>query len=142
MTAEQVIALLSLAPHPDGGWFRETARDERTDEAGRSICTTGFLLLKGDQERPWGQVEATEIWQFQDGAPLVLSAADTTGQVDFRLGPDASAGERPQLIMPAEVWRKAASLGAWTLVGYTVAPTFQFEGMSMAPRGWRPEAKG
>jgi len=142
MTAEEVIGLLGLAPRPGGGWFRETARDERTDDQGRSIATTGFLLLKGDQERAWEQVEATEIWQFQDGAPLVLSAADTTGQVDFRLGPDAGAGDRDQLIIPAEVWRKVRSLGDWTLVGYTVAPTFAFEGMSMAPRGWRPEGTG
>jgi uncharacterized protein len=54
------------------------------------------------------------------------------------LGPDLAAGEQPQAIVPAGGWQAAESLGAWTLVGCTVAPGFEFEGFELAPKGWRP----
>ncbi|HQF30909.1 MAG TPA: cupin domain-containing protein, partial [Hyphomicrobiales bacterium] len=49
-----------------------------------------------------------------------------------------AAGERPQIVVPAGVWQSATSLGAWTLVGCTVAPGFDFAGFEMAPAGWEP----
>ncbi len=56
----------------------------------------------------------------------------------MRLGPAIAAGERPQVIVPVNAWQSAESLGAWTLVGCTVAPGFRFEGFEMAPPGWVP----
>jgi predicted cupin superfamily sugar epimerase len=52
------------------------------------------------------------------------------------LGADIAAGERPQAIVPARAWQAAASLGAWTLTGCTVAPGFEFEQFELAPKGW------
>jgi len=38
LTAEQVIRLLRLAPHPEGGWYRETYRAaERLDAVLRAL---------------------------------------------------------------------------------------------------------
>ena len=58
------------------------------------------------------------------------------------LGPDLAAGQRPQLVVPAHHWQTATSLGAWTLVGCTVAPGFRFEGFEVAPPNWRPVPRG
>jgi predicted cupin superfamily sugar epimerase len=85
-------------------------------------------------------VDATEIWHFYAGAPLILEfAASPRGPIERAvLGPDLSAGQRPQVAVPTHHWQAAESLGEWTLVGCTVAPGFEFAGFELAPREWRP----
>ncbi len=51
------------------------------------------------------------------------------------LGPDLAAGQRPQAVVPANAWQTARSLGAWTLVGCTVAPGFDFSAFELAGPG-------
>lgn len=133
MTAAEVIALLELAPHPEGGWYRQTFRDT-TGPEGRGASTAIYFLLEAGQESRWHRVDAAEVWHFHAGAPLLL----TIGAVEHRLGSDLVAEERPQAIVPTGVWQKARSLGDWTLVGCTVAPGFDFAGFEMAPEGWEP----
>lgn len=133
MTATEVIAQLDLAPHPEGGWYRETFRDTAGPE-GRGASTAIYFLLEAGQESRWHRVDAAEVWHFHAGAPLLL----TIGAVEHRLGVDLLAGERPQAVVPSGVWQKARSLGDWTLVGCTVAPGFDFAGFEMAPEGWEP----
>ena len=71
--------------------------------------------------------------------PLELSlSGDGTAATRHVLGTALDAGERPQIVVPAGHWQAARSLGAWTLVGFTVAPGFQFEIFEMAPPGWEP----
>ena len=85
---------------------------------------------------------ATEIWHFYAGAPLVITISpDGHDAAAHRLGPDLARGERPQVAVPADAWQTAASLGAWSLVGCTVAPGFAFAGFEMAPPGWQPTAR-
>jgi predicted cupin superfamily sugar epimerase len=54
------------------------------------------------------------------------------------LGAELAGGERPQILVPPGAWQSARSLGAWTLVGCTVGPAFEFAGFEMAPRDWQP----
>ncbi|MDP1630911.1 MAG: cupin domain-containing protein [Caulobacter sp.] len=135
MTAAEIVALLDLAPHPEGGWYRQTFRDTAGPE-GRGASTAIYFLLEAGQESRWHRVDAAEVWHFHAGAPLLL----TIGDVDHRLGVDLAAGERPQAVVPAGVWQTARSLGDWTLVGCTVAPGFEFAGFEMAAEGWSPIA--
>jgi len=136
MTAAEIIALLDLAPHPEGGWYRQTFRDTVEDGAGRPASTAIYFLLEAGQESRWHRVDAAEVWHFHAGAPLLL----TIGRDEHRLGPDLAAGERPQAVVPIRIWQKARSLGDWTLVSCTVAPGFEFQGFEMAPHGWEPFA--
>jgi predicted cupin superfamily sugar epimerase len=140
LTADELIALLDLSPHPEGGRYRETFRDPREAD-GRSVGTAIYFLLAEGEASHWHRVDATELWHFYAGAPLELRIADG---VERRvvLGPDLQAGERPQAVVPAEAWQAARSLGAWTLVGCTVAPGFDFAGFEMAPEGWEPKQGG
>ena len=126
MTADEVARLLDLAPHPEGGRFRETFRNE-----GSSAIY--FLLAAGEVSR-WHRVDKAEAWHWYAGAPLELRI----GRAMHRLGPDLAAGERPQAVVPAGEWQSARSLGAWTLAGCTVAPPFDFDGFELAPEGWDP----
>jgi len=127
MTAAEIVALLGLEPHPEGGWYRQTFKD--------AASTAIYFLLEAGQESRWHRVHgSSEVWCFHAGAPLLL----TVEREGIRLGPDLAAGERPQGVVPAGEWQKARSLGDWTLVSCTVAPGFEFENFEMAEEGWEP----
>lgn len=140
MTAAEIVAALGLAPHPEGGHYRETWRDVRP--AGERGAGTAILYLLAAGERShWHRVDATEIWHHYAGAPLALDTSDGTAPARTRqLGTDLAAGQSPQLVVPAGVWQSARSLGAFTLVGCTVSPAFEFAGFELAPPGWEPGA--
>jgi len=135
MQAQDIIERLNLRPHPEGGWYAETWRDAGPGRpSGTAIC----YLLEAGQRSHWHRVDATEIWHFYAGGPLMLSVAETEAGParDLLLGPDLAAGALPQRIVPAHHWQSARPLGAFTLVGCTVSPGFRFEGFEMAPPGF------
>ena len=138
LSADQIIEHLKLEPHPEGGWFRETFRDAAHTD-GRSHGTAIYYLLKAGEASHWHRVDATEIWHWYAGEALALrlSTDEKTSQTRH-LGPNLAGGEHPQLIVRKGVWQSAQPLGAFTLVGCTVAPGFDFSGFEMAPKGWRP----
>ena len=129
-TADRIIAHLGLAPHPEGGWYRETWTGPEV--GGRASGTAILFLLKTGERSHWHRVDADEIWIWNAGAPLVLSMGETTAQ-DIRLGPKVLDGEVVQAVVPAGHWQAARSLGDWTLVSCTVSPGFRFEGFTLAP---------
>jgi len=140
MTAEDVIVTLGLEQHPEGGHFRETFRDE-SGQGPRAFSTAIYYLLCAGEVSRWHRVDAAEVWHWYMGAPLVLSqSADGVGVSAETLGNDLLAGQKPQIIVSAQTWQSARSLGAWTLVGCTVAPGFVFDGFELAPPGWPPGA--
>ena len=137
--ASQVIEALGLQPHPEGGWFRETFRDEAA--AGeRAASTAIFYLLERGQVSAWHRVkDASEVWHHYAGGPLELrlAAPGEPARVQV-LGPDIFAGQTPQVVAPVNWWQSARPLGDWTLVGCTVAPAFEFAAFEMAPEGFEP----
>ncbi|WP_278921851.1 cupin domain-containing protein [Pseudophaeobacter profundi] len=134
MTADEIIAELQLTPHPEGGWYRQTWVAKN---AGRASGTCIYFLLRGGETSHWHRVDATEIWLYHAGAPLVLSMSpDDTGPAqDHLLSPDLTKGQ-PQLIVPEGHWQAARSTGDYTLVSCTVSPGFQFEGFELAAPGF------
>jgi predicted cupin superfamily sugar epimerase len=137
-TAADIVRLLDLKPHPEGGHFRETFRDAAAVGDGRAASTAIYFLLRAGEVSHWHRVDAAEVWHWYAGAPLALTVAQAGTRHDIRLGPDLASGERPQAVVPARAWQQAQSLGAWTLVGCTVAPGFEFAGFEMAPRDFDP----
>lgn len=138
MTAEEVARRLGLAPHPEGGAYRETWR-HRPDGGGRGAGTAIYFLLEAGRPSRWHRVDATEMWHFYAGAPLVLSvSADGRHASERVLGPHLAEGQEPQLRVEAGAWQRARTLGDWTLAGCTVSPAFEFERFELAPEGWEP----
>ena len=138
LTAADIIARLGLAPHPEGGHYRETFRDTRCDANGRASSTGIYFLLARGERSHWHRIDAVEVWHYYAGSALSLQIADDSGQRTVRLGPDLAAGEVPQAVVPAHAWQAAESTGDWTLVGCTVAPGFDFATFELAPKGWEP----
>jgi hypothetical protein len=132
MKASQVISELQLAPHPEGGWFREiyrsTDRVQRGDQS-RSATTAIYYLLEQHQLSRWHVVDADEIWHFYAGAPLLLLAYDPRARLLTRHVLSAPTGGFTSVgVIPAGVWQAARSLGEYSLVGCTVSPGFEFSG--------------
>jgi predicted cupin superfamily sugar epimerase len=139
-SAADIIARLALKPHPEGGHYRETFRDARTDANGRALSTAIYFLLARGERSHWHRIDAVEVWHHYAGGALALHIADDAGQRSVRLGPDLAAGEMPQAIVPPDAWQAAESTGDWTLVGCTVAPGFDFETFELAPKDWTPSS--
>lgn len=137
-TARRLIVDLKLRPHPEGGWYRETWRDLPKDGTRGCGSLIYFLLDKGESSR-WHRIDATEVWHFYAGEPLLITLAQATGpKAEQMLGPDIAAGHTPQLVIPPGMWQSARAVGGWTLVGCTVTPAFEFEHLELAPEGWAP----
>jgi uncharacterized protein len=139
LTAADIIRLLDLKPHPEGGHFRETLRDHHA-AGSRAHSTAIYFLLAAGERSHWHKVDALEVWHYYAGAALTLEVALTKdGPIErIKLGPDLPAGERPQAAVPAHAWQAAESQGEWTLVGCTVAPGFDFAGFELAEPGFKP----
>ena len=138
LTANEIIALLALEPHPEGGHYRETFRDAR-ECRGRACSTAIYFLLKKGEASRWHRIDAAEIWHWYAGAPLELVvAAEGQGARRHMLGANLRSGQRPQAIVPAHQWQRALSTGEWTLAGCTVAPGFTFDAFELAPLDFDP----
>ena len=138
LAAEEVVRLLGLQPHPEGGFYRETFRAPAPDGARAASTVIYYLLREGDVSAWHRVVDADEVWHHYAGVPLELTLWDGRERTSLRLGSDLTAGERPQAVVPAGVWQSARPMGGWVLVGCTVAPGFEFSGFEMAPPEWSP----
>jgi predicted cupin superfamily sugar epimerase len=140
LSAADVIRLLGLKPHPEGGHYCENFRDPRTVDGGRAASTAIYFLLARGERSHWHRLDAVEVWHYYAGGPLRLELAQgDNGPIEtVTLGSNLAAGERPQVTVPVHVWQAAESLGDWTLVGCTLAPGFEFRGFELAPKGWAP----
>ena len=139
LDAAQIRQMLKMQPHPEGGHFVETFRDV-SDESSRGYSTAIYFLLEAGETSHWHRVrDAAEVWHYYAGAPLSLTLSSNGHDAQsFRLGMNLSTGERPQIVVPANWWQTATSLGHWTLVGCTVAPGFEFSSFELAEPDWRP----
>lgn len=133
-SAAAIIAQLDLAPHPEGGFYRETVRLPAVS-GDRSAMTAILFLLDAGQRSHWHRVDAAELWLWHAGAPLALRLH---GAAPILLGSDLAAGNQPQALVPAGTWQAAEAGEAWALVSCVVAPGFDFAGFELAPPGWAP----
>ena len=133
---EHLIAALALTAHPEGGWYRRTwvapsGEDERP--AGSAIL---YLLLAHERSEPH-RIDATELWHFYAGAPLIVHVISREGSYSsFLLGQDLEAGQVLQAVVPAGCCfaSHVADWNSFAVVGCTVAPGFDFEDFEMGKR--------
>jgi len=135
--AAQLIATLGLKPHPEGGHYREVFRSSASVQPGdgrgeRCGLTTIYFLLNAGEQSRLHRVTSDEAWHFYEGDPLDLlwTGAEPAVVHQVRLGPVA-AGMAPVAVVPAGAWQAARSSGAYTLVGCSVGPGFDFADFRM-----------
>jgi uncharacterized protein len=145
--ASELISLLRLESHPEGGQFVQTFRSTLivtpSDSRGTRTALTViyFLLVQGSFSR-WHRVVSDEAWHWYEGYPLELFiVAPDTGVVQSSLLGPLSGTTAPQHIVPAGCWQAARSSGAYTLVGCSVGPGFEYSDftlLSSLPEHERP----
>jgi len=151
--AAELIDVLGLHPHPEGGYFAEVYRSASTvtpddDRDSRAALTTIYFLLVEGQISVWHRVRSDEVWHFYEGEPLALTWTDAHGAnaVTQILGPvgadhtPVGVDQSPVAVVPAGCWqtarpRRARPAGAYTLVGCTVAPGFEYEDFELVADG-------
>jgi predicted cupin superfamily sugar epimerase len=130
--AAELVALLRLVPHPEGGFYREVFRSTLTVQPGdarpsRSALTTIDFLLARGQFSAWHRVASDEAWHLVEGGPLRLwllpPSLDRVEHVDLAAASPTCA---PRHVVPAQWWQAAEPLGDFALVGATVGPGFDF----------------
>lgn len=135
---------LDLAPHPEGGWFRETWRSDLTigqsalpsDYTGpRSAGTAILFLLMPGQQSAWHTVRSAEVWLYHRGSPLELEVGPERSMATTHLlGGAIESGEQPQYVVPPGHWQRARPRDAEpTLVSCIVVPGFDFADFALAP---------
>jgi predicted cupin superfamily sugar epimerase len=130
--ARELIELLDLQPHPEGGWYREIHRATATvspadNRPPRSALTAIYFLLERGQFSAWHVVASDECWQYCEGDPLELLTFDADSGQTERVELGAIAGSRrPTSVVPPGVWQAARTVGEYTLVQCTVGPGFDF----------------
>lgn len=131
-TPKELISLLGLQPHPEGGYFKETFKDSDKNSSGRAASSLIYFLIEAGNVSRLHRIDAAEAWHFYagggDGMEVVELQPD--GPIITKLGTDFAAGQRPQYVVPKDRWfgaRVPRVEGSWALVGCTVAPAFEFE---------------
>jgi len=129
LTAEEAIRILNLRPHPkEYGYFRETYRS--TDS------TAIYFLVTAEGMSEMHRLTSDELFHFYAGAPaeiLLLDSNERISNVKI-LGPDVSAGQTLQLVIPKGLWQGMRTTGDFTLIGCTVAPPFEYESYEAGDR--------
>ena len=138
--AEALVRALSLQPHPEGGYFRETYRSAQLDAGGRPAATMIYFLLPRGQVSRLHRIDADEGWHLYLGGPLEIFELDelrpeAAPRVTV-LGTDLGRGEAPQHLVPAGRWFGAALRPGvpFALTGCTVAPGFEFSRFELGSR--------
>lgn len=143
VTAEELIEALDLAPHPEGGWYRETWRSA-SKLGERAAATAVYYVIQPGQSSHWNRVDADEMWLWHSGDPLDLSIAESDAGPTrtVRLGGNIGEGEQPQVIVPKGHWQSAVPAkggeAGYTFLSCIVAPGFEFSGYQLAESGWSP----
>ena len=140
------IEKLQLAPHPEGGYFRQTYRSDvviapEVLPAGfsgaRAVSTAIYFLLEGENFSAFHRLRSDEIWHFYVGEPLVVHVIDPAeGYSRILLGNDPEAGQVLQAVVRAGCWfaSHVADWKGFAVVGCTVAPGFDFADFEMGKR--------
>jgi uncharacterized protein len=133
--AQELIESLALAAHPEGGWYRQVFRSEERvtrlrDGADRSALTTIYFLLAEGTFSAWHRVESDEAWHFYEGQPLELL---TRASLDDTPAVTVLDHTNRVHVVRARDWQAARPLGAYTLVGCTVGPGFEFDDFELQP---------
>lgn len=133
LRAAELVRSLGLAPHPEGGFYREIWRAghdvEPADGRGaRAALTSIYFLLPAGVHSRWHRLRSDEVWQYLEGAPLELLVIppDRARIERLRLG-TLQSRLLPLQTVPASWWQAARTLGDYTLASCTVGPGFSFE---------------
>lgn len=139
-TARELIELLGMVPHEEGGWYAFVTSSGVSIPAGtvpgiagpRDSCSIIYYLLQKGEISRWHQLRASEVWAWHMGGSLEMTLGGTGDKPrpegTLSLGPRLREGERFQILAPADQWQTTRLVdGDFALVSCVVAPAFHEE---------------
>jgi len=139
LAAENIIELLHLRPHPEGGYYRETYRADEIIpfealperySGPRNFSTAIYYLLTSETRSTLHRLKSDEVFHFYMGDPVLMLLLFSDGSSRrVILGHDIKNGHTPQLIVPRNTWMGGLLIegGKFALLGTTVSPGFDFD---------------
>ena len=143
---QKIAKKLQLLPHPEGGFYRENYRCNleipqnilgKEFSGSRNASTCIYFMLTSDSFSAFHRIKQDEIWHFYRGSTLNLYLISQDGELSIiKIGNDILNNETPQYVVPAGYWFAAEVIeqNAYSLVGCTVAPGFDFADFELAEK--------
>ena len=129
--SDEIIKKLQMIPHPEGGYFKESYRNEN--------ISLIYYLLKKNEKSHWHRLTKNEILHFYNGDPLkLLISKDGKNIEEIILNNKINNDQIFHYIVKAGTWFSMESQGEYSLIGCTVAPSFDYDDFELAPKNWRP----
>ena len=127
---------LDLAPHPEGGWYRQTWSSPvmvtLPDGRVRPTATLIYFLLPAGESSAWHRVRSDEIWLGHEGSVTVELGGPGVAPDEAALTRLVVRADEPQALVPAGVWQRTAVSDADALVSCLVSPGFDFADFELA----------
>ena len=127
--SDEIIKILHMIPHPEGGHFKESYRDKN--------ISLIYYLLKKDEKSHWHRLKNNEILHFYDGAPLIVYLS-TDGNTVQEVIINNNKDQVSHIVVRSGTWFSMESKGEYSLIGCTVAPPFNYDDFELAPKNWKP----
>ena len=143
---QEIIKVLDLKKHPEGGYYKETYRSNGFIESNcldnnydgkRNYSTCIYFLLTSDEFSAFHKINQDEIWHFHEGSSILLHTLSENGKhEEYYIGNNITNGEQPQLIVPGNHWFAASTIedNSYALVSCTVSPGFDFKDFILPTR--------
>ncbi|MFM6935099.1 MAG: cupin domain-containing protein [Flavobacteriales bacterium] len=132
----ELVEILGLLPHPEGGFYKETYRSVETIDGEQALMTSIYFLLTSDHPSHFHRIQSDEHWYFHEGSPLIVHVIGENGHEQKRLGLDLSAGQSPyHLVKKQEIFgSEVQEESGYALVSCAVAPGFMFSDFELFSR--------
>jgi predicted cupin superfamily sugar epimerase len=136
---KEILTKLDLAPHPEGGFYKETYRSEgfiKKDSLSeiysgeRNYSTCIYFVITSASFSAFHKIHQEEIWHFYLGSSITIHLISPDGEYSaVVLGADILNGEVPQYVVKGEWWFAVTvnEEESYALTGCTVAPGFNFD---------------
>jgi predicted cupin superfamily sugar epimerase len=140
MNGKDIVQILGLQEHPEGGFYKETYRSscamETAQNSIRNVCTAIYFFLENDNISLFHRIQSDELWFFHQGEPLEIVFIKEGVLNSIILGNSFENGEVPQATIPANTWFASSvkQRQGYSLVSCTVAPGFDFADFELASR--------
>ena len=127
---DRLIDKLKLKPHPEGGHFKESYRDKN--------ISLIYYLLKKNEKSHWHRIKKNEILHFYDGDPLIVYLSKDGINTQQKIL-NNNEGQLSHLVVKSGTWFSMETKGEFSLIGCTVAPSFDYADFELAPQNWKPK---
>jgi predicted cupin superfamily sugar epimerase len=142
LTAEEIISVLNLKPHTEGGYYRQTYLSKliiplAQQHEKRPSSSSVYYLLRSNEFSAFHRLKSDEMWHYYLGSPLTLHTLHPASEHKTQiLGPDLFKSQQPQILIPANTWFAAKVIhpNTYTLCGCTVTPGFDYADFELANR--------